>query len=142
MSYISQIIFLIIFIFFYWVIIRRIKTLKRNILLGKKDYKSTTENKTRIKNVLLIALGQKKMFKKIIPAVLHTMIYSGFIIINLEILEILMDGILGTHRVFITLGMPYYNIFISIIEFFVILVLISCVLFLIRRNILNIKRFT
>ena len=52
-----------------------------------------------------------------------------------------MDGILGTHRVFITLGMPYYNIFISIIEFFVILVLISCVLFLIRRNILNIKRF-
>ena len=141
MSYISQIIFLIIFIFFYWVIIRRIKTLKRNILLGKKDYKSTTENKTRIKNVLLIALGQKKMFKKIIPAVLHTMIYSGFIIINLEILEILMDGILGTHRIFVTLGMPYYNIFISIIEFFVILVLISCVLFLVRRNILNIKRF-
>ena len=81
------------------------------------------------------------MFKKIIPAVLHTMIYSGFIIINLEILEILMDGIFGTHRIFITLGMPYYNIFISIIEFFVILVLISCVLFLVRRNILNIKRF-
>ncbi len=69
------------------------------------------------------------------------MIYSGFVIINLEILEILMDGILGTHRIFVTLGMPYYNIFISIIEFFVILVLISCVLFLVRRNILNINRF-
>ena len=141
MGIISQILFLLIFIFFSLIISRRIKTLKRNILLGRKNYEPTTENKTRIKNVLLIALGQKKMFKKIIPAVLHTMIYSGFIIINLEILEILADGILGTHRIFVTLGIPYYNIFISIIEFFVILVLISCVLFLVRRNILNIKRF-
>ena len=141
MSVISQILFVLIFIFFSLIISRRIKTLKRNILLGRKNYESTTKKKTRIKNVLLIALGQKKMFKKIIPAVLHTMIYSGFIIINLEILEILADGIFGTHRIFANLGMPYYNIFISIIEFFVLLVLISCIFFLIRRNILNIKRF-
>ncbi len=117
MGIISQILFLLIFIFFSLIISRRIKTLKRNILLGRKNYEPTTENKTRIKNVLLIAFGQKKLFKKIIPAVLHTMIYSGFIIINLEILEILADGILGTHRIFVTLGIPYYNIFISIIEF-------------------------
>ena len=141
MSIIPQILFVLIFIFFSFIIYRRIKILKRNILLGEKNYESKTKNKTRIKNVLLIALGQKKMFKKIIPAILHTMIYSGFIIINLEVIEILADGILGSHRIFVHFGMPYYNIFISIIEFFVLLVLLSSILFLIRRNILNIKRF-
>ena len=70
MGIFSQIIFLLIFIFFSIIISRRIKTLKRNILLGRKNYEPTTEIKTRIKNILLIALGQKKMFKKIIPALL------------------------------------------------------------------------
>jgi len=80
------------------------------------------------------------MFKKILPAVLHLMIYSGFIIINIEIIEIILDGILGTHRIFNDFGMPYYNIFISVIEFFVVLVLISCVIFLFRRNFMKINR--
>ena len=69
------------------------------------------------------------------------MIYAGFVIINLEVIEIILDGLLGKHRVFAEIGMPYYNVFISIIEFFVVLVLISCVVFLVRRNILNIRRF-
>ena len=80
------------------------------------------------------------MFKKMTPAILHLMIYTGFIIINIEIIEIILDGILGTHRIFNLIGMPYYNIFISIIEFFIILVLVSCVVFLVRRNLMNIDR--
>ena len=80
------------------------------------------------------------MFKKMIPAILHLMIYSGFIIINIEIIEIILDGVLGTHRIFNMIGMPFYNVFISIIEFFIILVLISCVIFLLRRNFVNINR--
>ena len=141
MNLIPQLLFLVLLIFSGYIISRRIQFIKRNILLGKKKYSTNTDKKTRIKNLILIAFGQSKMFKRVIPAVLHLMIYSGFIIINIEILEIIIDGLLGKHRVFAEIGMPYYNIFISIIEFFVVLVLISCFFFLIRRNILNINRF-
>lgn len=141
MNFISQILFLILLISSGYIISRRINFIKRNILLGKKKYDSNTDKKTRIKNLILIAFGQSKMFKRVIPAFLHLMIYTGFIVINIEILEIILDGLLGKHRIFAVLGMPYYNIFISIIEFFVVLVLISCIFFLVRRNILNIKRF-
>ena len=141
MHIISQLCFITLLTLSVIIIYRRFKFINRNILLGKKNYSSNTDKKTRIKNLILIAFGQSKMFKKIVPAILHLMIYSGFIIINVEIIEIILDGILGTHRIFNVLGMPFYNIFISIIEFFVLLVIISCVIFLIRRNILNIKRF-
>ncbi|MEL0008448.1 MAG: (Fe-S)-binding protein [Flammeovirgaceae bacterium] len=141
MNLIPQLLFLVLLIFSGYIISRRIQFIKRNILLGKKKYSTNTDKKTRIKNLILIAFGQSKMFKRVIPAVLHLMIYSGFIIINIEILEIIIDGLLGKHRVFAEIGMPYYNIFISIIEFFVVLVLISCFFFLIRRNVLNINRF-
>jgi heterodisulfide reductase subunit C len=141
MNFISQILFLILLISSGYIISRRINFIKRNILLGKKKYDSNTDKKTRIKNLILIAFGQSKMFKRVIPAFLHLMIYTGFIVINIEILEIILDGLLGKHRIFAVLGMPYYNIFISIIEFFVVFVLISCIFFLVRRNILNIKRF-
>ena len=141
MNFIPQILFLILLISSGYIISRRINFIKRNILLGKKKYDSNTDKKTRIKNLILIAFGQSKMFKRVIPAFLHLMIYTGFIVINIEILEIILDGLLGKHRIFAVLGMPYYNIFISIIEFFVVLVLISCIFFLVRRNILNIKRF-
>ena len=141
MNLIPQLLFLVLLIFSGYIISRRIQFIKRNILLGKKKYSTNTEEKTRIKNLILIAFGQSKMFKRVIPAVLHLMIYSGFIIINIEILEIIIDGLLAKHRVFAEIGMPYYNIFISFIEFFVVLVLISCFFFLIRRNVLNINRF-
>lgn len=141
MNLIPQLLFLVLLIFSGYIISRRIQFIKRNILLGKKKYSTNTDKKTRIKNLILIAFGQSKLFKRVIPAVLHLMIYSGFIIINIEILEIIIDGLLGKHRVFAEIGMPYYNIFISIIEFFVILVLISCFFFLVRRNVLNINRF-
>jgi len=141
MNFISQLLFLVLLVSSGYLIYRRVKFIKRNISLGKKKYSTNADKKTRIKNLVLIAFGQSKMFKKVIPAILHLMIYAGFVIINLEVLEIILDGLLGKHRVFAEMGMPYYNVFISIIEFFVLLVLISCFVFLVRRNILNIRRF-
>ena len=141
MNLLSQLIFILIIIFFVIIIRKRTLTIRRNILLGKKEHKVTTNKKTRIRNLILIAFGQQKMFKKFIPAFLHLFLYIGFIIINIEILEILIDGIIGNHRTFAVLGLPYYNIFISFIEFLVAAVLISCTILLIRRNLLGIKRF-
>ena len=77
-EYLEQIVFIIIFSFFVFLIFRRSKTIYRNIFIGKKEYKSFNNKSEKIKNVLLLALGQKKMFKKIIPAVLHLLIYVGF----------------------------------------------------------------
>ena len=141
MNLLSQLIFILIILFFVIIIRKRALTIRRNILLGKKEHKVTTNKKTRIRNLILIAFGQQKMFKKFIPAFLHLFLYIGFIIINIEILEILIDGIIGNHRTFAVLGLPYYNIFISFIEFLVVTVLISCTILLIRRNLLSIKRF-
>ena len=141
MNLLSQLIFILIILFFIIIIRKRVLTIRRNILLGKKEHKVTTNIKTRIRNLILIAFGQQKMFKKFIPAFLHLFLYIGFIIINIEILEILIDGIIGNHRTFAVLGLPYYNIFISFIEFLVVTVLISCTILLIRRNLLGIKRF-
>ena len=141
MNLFYQLIFILIILIFSFFIRKRILFIKRNILLGEKKHKANTNKKERIKNLILIAFGQKKMFKKFIPAFLHLFLYIGFLIINIEILEILFDGIFGTHRIFALLGLPYYNVFISFIEFLVIAVLISCVILLLRRNILGIKRF-
>ena len=140
-EYLEQTIFIIIFSFFGFLIFRRSKTIYRNILLGKKNYKSFNNKSEKIKNVLLLALGQKKMFKKIIPAVLHFLIYVGFILINIEVLEIIIDGIFGTHRVFASIFNDSYNYVISFFEFLALLVIISCAFFLTRRNILKIDRF-
>ena len=140
-EYLEQTIFIIIFSFFGFLIFRRSKTIYRNIFIGKKEYKSFNNKSEKIKNVLLLALGQKKMFKKIIPAVLHFLIYVGFILINIEVLEIILDGVFGTHRVFASIFNNSYNYVISFFEFLAILVIISCVFFLTRRNLLKIDRF-
>ena len=140
-EYLEQVVFIIIFLFFGFLIYRRCRTIKRNILLGQKEYKSLNDKNKKIKNVLLLALGQKKMFKKIIPAILHLFIYVGFVLINIEVLEIIIDGIFGTHRVFVTIFNNSYHFIISFFEFLALLVIISCVFFLIRRNILKIDRF-
>ena len=95
MNFISQLLFLVLLVTSGYLIYRRVKFIKRNISLGKKKYSTSTDKKTRIKNLVLIAFGQSKMFKKIIPAILHLMIYAGFVIINLEVIEIILDGLLG-----------------------------------------------
>ena len=104
MEFLNQIIFIAIFSFFSYLIVKRCKTIRRNILLGQKKYIPNSNKNEKLKNVLLLAFGQKKMFKKIIPAILHLFIYLGFILINIEILEIILDGILGTHRIFAPFG--------------------------------------
>jgi heterodisulfide reductase subunit C/nitrate reductase gamma subunit len=91
--------------------------------------------------VWLLALGQKKMFRKWIPAVLHLLVYAGFIIINIEILEIVLDGLTGSHRLFAPALGTLYPVLIGCFEVLAVGVIIGCVVFLIRRNILKVKRF-
>ncbi len=122
--------------FFYKSVIRVWETIKLGTPTNRTDNKLE-----RWKQVLFIALGQKKMFKRPIPAVLHLMIYVSFLIVNVELLEIVIDGIFGTHRVFSDfLGVLYVPV-INFFEFFAVLVIISCVIFFIRRNIIRLKRF-
>jgi heterodisulfide reductase subunit C len=140
MHLVQQILFVILAsaaIAFFTIQIGRIR---KNILLGRdEDY--SDHRAARWKNLLLLALGQRKMFRNPLVAVLHLMIYAGFIIINLEVLEIFLDGVFGTHRLFsVPLGAAYHWL-INGFEFLALAVLFSCVVFLCRRNILKLKRF-
>ena len=141
MQFLSQIIFILIAGFFGYLISRRISKISKNIKLGKEAALVPHEGSQRLKNMLLIAFGQKKMFKRPIPALLHLLIYVGFILINIEVLEIVIDGVLGTHRVFAPFFGAAYTSAINFFEFLAVGVLFSCVIFLIRRNILKINRF-
>ena len=114
--------------------------IRRNILLGKDE--DLSDNKyLRWKNLLLLALGQKKMFKNPLVAVMHLVIYAGFIIINIEVLEILLDGILGTHSLFFPFLGGFYTLLINFFEILAVGVFTVCVIFLARRNIIKLKRF-
>lgn len=113
--------------------------IKKTIFLGKSEIQYN-EPIRRWKQVLLLAFGQKKMFKNPLVAFLHLIIYAGFIIINLEVLEIIIDGITGKHRVFLPFIGSYYSLFINVFEVLAFGVTVVCVIFLVRRNILYIKR--
>lgn len=116
------------------------KQIRRNILLGKEE--TLTDNPAaRWRNLLLLAFGQKKMFRNPSVAIMHFIIYAGFVIINIEVLEIFLDGIFGTHRLFAPYLGGFYNFLINFFEILALGVLIVCVIFLIRRNVMNIRRF-
>ncbi len=119
---------------------KRVLRIKSNIDLGKK-VAITDQPAERWKNVLLIAFGQKKMFKRPIAAVLHFFIYIGFLVINLEVLEFVLDGILGTHRLFAPFLGSFYTLLMNVFEWLAVAVLLACVFFLIRRNVLRLPRF-
>jgi heterodisulfide reductase subunit C len=140
MQLLQQILFALVAILAIWMFAKKTKEIRANILLGKEeDYSDHKSDRWR--NLFLIAFGQKKMFRKPIVALLHFMIYAGFIIINIEVLEIFLDGLFGTHRLF-SLGMgSTYMALINSFEFLAMAVLISCIAFLARRNILKLKRF-
>lgn len=140
MNYLQQALFVVVVGIATYIITKRIRRIKSNILLGK-DIDLKDNKPERMKNMLLVALGQKKMFKRIIPAFLHLLIYVGFLVINLEVLEFVLDGVLGTHRLFAPFLGGFYNVAMNFFEFLAIGVLFSCVVFLIRRNILKVKRF-
>ena len=119
---------------------KRALRIRSNIRLGKKN-DITDRVDQRWKNVLLVAFGQKKMFKRWTPALLHFCIYAGFLIINLEVLEFIVDGIAGTHRIFAPVLGGVYNVLMNFFELLAVLVLAACILFLVRRNILKLPRF-
>ncbi|GAB2620867.1 4Fe-4S dicluster domain-containing protein [Belliella aquatica] len=141
MSILPQIAFLLIFAAAGFFLYKRITYLRRNIFLGKKESRND-QPEARWKTMLLVALGQKKMFKRIIPAFLHLLIYVAFIVINLEVLEFIIDGITGSHRIFEPFLGSFYGVAMNIFEFLAIAVLVSCVAFLIRRNVMKVERFT
>jgi heterodisulfide reductase subunit C len=119
---------------------KNLKVIIRNINLGK-DLDRKDQSSRRWKTMLMVAIGQSKMVKKPVSGVLHILVYLGFIIINLEVLEIVIDGIFGTHRIFAAPLGGFYDFLIASFEVLAILTLIACVIFLIRRNVLKIKRF-
>lgn len=140
MQLIQQILFIILVAFAVILFALKINEIKADINLGQEEDLSDHKGE-RWKNMLLLALGQKKMFRYPLVAIMHFVIYAGFIIINIEIVEIVLDGLFGTHRMFAN---PLGGFYIFVIDFFEILaigVLLACVVFLIRRNILKLRRF-
>jgi ferredoxin len=140
MAILQQILFIITLGIAGFIIRKRVLRIRDNIRLGKK--KEITDHKNeRLSNMLLVAFGQKKMFKRIIPASLHFLIYAGFLVINLEVLEFMIDGVFGTHRIFAPYLGSFYNVLMNIFEFLAVAVLVACISFLIRRNVLKVPRF-
>lgn len=135
---ISQLIFGILFVAAVVLFYKNASKIYRNIRLGKALDRSDRPGE-RLKTMLLVAFGQQKMFKRPIPALLHLFVYVGFCIINIEMLEIVIDGLFGTHRVLSVLG-GLYNFLIYAFEILAFLVLAGCVVFMIRRNVLKVKR--
>jgi heterodisulfide reductase subunit C len=140
MQYLPQLAFVIILAVASWLLYKRITQIRKNIFLGKSEDRNDNKPE-RWKTMWLVAFGQKKMFKRIIPAFLHLLIYVGFLVINLEVLEFVIDGLAGTHRIFAPILGDFYTVLINVFEFLTVGVLFSCVVFLIRRNVLKVKRF-
>jgi heterodisulfide reductase subunit C len=139
MHIVAQLAFIILVIAAIWLFSRNVSRIRRNILLGR-DEDLNDRPAERWRNVLLIAFGQKKMFRKPLVAILHFVIYAGFIIINIEVLEIALDGLLGTHRLFTQPLGSLYPWLINSFEFLAVGVLTACVIFLLRRNIVRVPR--
>ena len=119
--------------------VKNINKLKRNIKLGTEVTLSGPK-KQRWINMVNIALGQSKMVRRPISGILHIIVYIGFVIINIELLEIVIDGLFGTHRIFSSLG-SIYGFLIGAFEILAVLVLVSVIIFWLRRNVVKIKRF-
>ncbi|MBC7554461.1 MAG: (Fe-S)-binding protein [Taibaiella sp.] len=141
MHIVQQILFIMLAVVASFLFAKKVKEIARNINIGRDEDLSDNKEQ-RWKNMILLALGQKKMFKRPIPALLHLVVYAGFIIINIEILEIFLDGLLGVHRLFVPFIGGLYSFLIGFFEVLAALVLIGCVVFLIRRNILKIRRLS
>lgn len=140
MDYIQSIIFLLLAFAGIGLFVRNILKIKRNILLGKAENLSDNPSK-RWKLVLRIAVGQGKMLARPVAGILHLVVYIGFVIINIELIEIFVDGICGTHRYFgKILPSPLYNLTIGTVDILSFSVLIAVSLFFIRRNIFKVPR--
>jgi heterodisulfide reductase subunit C len=139
MIIIQQIAFIIISAIAIFLFYKKVMEIRRNILIGK-DEDLTDQPKKRWQNVIMNALGQKKMFSNPLVAVLHLFVYVGFIIINIEIVEIILDGITGHHRLFAPFLGSFYDFLIGCFEILAFLVLVACVIFAFRRNVTKVNR--
>ena len=120
--------------------VRNIQKIRRNIRLGI-EVPVAGSNKQRWINMTKIALGQSKMVRRPLSGFLHLIVYLGFIIINIEVLEIVIDGLFGTHRIFAPIMGPFYGVLIGIFEILALLVFVAVVVFWLRRNVMRLKRF-
>lgn len=139
MSYLDNILFAILLFIGFGYFYLNVKKIIRNINLGTAVNRNDN-SKARWKNMAMIALGQSKMVKRPVAGILHIIVYAGFIIINIELLEIIIDGLLGTHRIFAFLG-TIYDALIASFEILALLVLVAVFTFWTRRNIIKLKRF-
>ena len=138
--YLSSILFAVVFFVAIGVFTRNIRRIIRNINLGRKTNRSDQKSK-RWKHMTRVALGQSKMVVRPIAGLLHIIVYVGFIVINIELIEIVLDGFLGTHRVLSPYLGSLYNVLIATFEIFALLVILSVSVFWLRRNAMNIRRF-
>ena len=138
--YLSNIFFAVIFFAAIGMFTRNIRRIIRNINLGRKTDRSDQKSK-RWKHMARVALGQSKMVVRPIAGLLHIIVYVGFIVINIELLEIVLDGFLGTHRVLSPYLGNTYNVLIATFEIFALLVIFAVLVFWLRRNAMNIRRF-
>ena len=139
MNYIPNVIFALIMIGALWFFSQNVKKIIRNIKLGKKIDRFDNPSE-RWATMARVALGQGKMTVRPVAGFLHIIVYVGFLLINIEVVEIIIDGLFGTHRVLSFLG-GFYNGMIGFFEILAFLVLVSCVIFWIRRNIVRVQRF-
>lgn len=142
MQYIDNIIFFIALVAGFGLFFKSLKEIYRNIQLGKESNRSDQKSK-RWEIMAKVALGQSKMGKRPIAGFFHVIVYVGFVIINIELLEIIVDGIFGTHRFLASVfGNSLYGVFTATLEILAILVVIAVVVFFIRRNFYGVKRLT
>jgi len=140
MTIFPNLIFLSLLVFGIGFFIRNISRIRRNILIGKETCRSDNKSQ-RWAHMARVALGQSKMGTKPIAAFLHLIVYIGFVLINIELLEIVLDGLLGSHRLFAPLLGKFYGFLIGCFEVLAFLVLITVIVFWTRRNVIRIKRF-
>ncbi|HEU4901471.1 MAG TPA: (Fe-S)-binding protein [Flavisolibacter sp.] len=138
MQIVQQILFLLLVAVAIWIFAKKAGSIRKNINLGREE--KLDPHPDRWRNVLLMAFGQKRMFDKPLVALLHFAVYAGFVIINIEILEIILDGLFGTHRLFAPVLGGFYSFVINFFEVLAFLVLTACVVFLLRRNVVKVKR--
>ena len=136
---IEQILFVLVAGVAIYFFAKNIGKIRRNILLGK-DIDLSDNSSERWKTMLKVAFGQTKMAARPVPFILHFIVYAGFILINIEVLEILIDGAFGTHRALSFFG-PVYNLAIGFFEILALGVLVACIIFLCRRYVVKLKRF-
>jgi heterodisulfide reductase subunit C len=139
MSFLDNILFALVLAIGVGYFTMNVKKLIRNINLGR-DVNRKDNSSERWKNMMMIAFGQSKMVKRPVAGILHIIVYAGFVIINIEVIEIIIDGLFGTHRILSFMG-GFYDVLIASFEILAVLVLFAVLVFWIRRNAIKLARF-